>query len=95
MISNLLISFSELRKLGLLYLAIKYNSHTAMYLIFTWLIWQLGSAILFGALSDIKGRKPILYFTIFLSILVSLLARSKQFFSAALLVDGIFAGPFN
>lgn len=90
MIANLLISLTEVRKLGLLYLAIKYHSNAPMFLIFAWLIWQFGSSVAFGALSDKKGRKPVLYITIFFSVIVSLLARYQSLFTLALILDGLF-----
>lgn len=89
MICNFLIFCAELRKLGLLYLAIKYNLHDPIHLIIYWLIWQLLSAILMGKLSDIIGRKRVLSFTVCFSILVSLLARQETLFNAALLMDGL------
>lgn len=89
MILNLIIGFCEIQKLSLLYLAYSYNYRSAWTLIFLWLIWQLASAVLFGKLSDIKGRKLCLYITIFSSLIVSLLARSQASFSYALFIDGL------
>ncbi|NGX60499.1 MAG: hypothetical protein KR126chlam3_01674 [Chlamydiae bacterium] len=91
MIINLLIAFSEIQKLGLLYLAISYDYNSTLRLILTWLLWQIFSPVIFGKLSDIKGRKFALYITISFSILVSVLAIYQSSFSYALFCNGLFA----
>ncbi len=89
MILSLIIALSEIQKLSLLYFAYTYNSRSSLALILWWLIWQAFSVIVFGKLSDIKGRKVSLFITIVASILVSLLVRFESSFHFALLVDGL------
>ncbi len=87
--TNLLIIFSEVQKLSLLYLAYKYNFKSAGMLILYWLLWQLVSSVILGKLSDIKGRKFVLYFTVFASVVVSFLAKYETSFKYALFIDGL------
>lgn len=89
MILNLIIALSEIQKLALLYLAYDYGYRSPWALIFWWLMWQSVSTIIFGKLSDIKGRKFSFYITIFASLLASFLIRSQTTFPYALFVDGL------